>query len=68
MTIFVYFILPETKGIAIDEKGSVWRSHWFGFVENNDVEMDQQLISLDFSLFYFVKKLVLFLFSIVVQT
>lgn len=48
MTIFVYFMLPETKGISIDEMGSVWRSHsyWSRFVEHNDdndVEMDQQI-------------------------
>lgn len=29
MTIFVYVLLPETKGIPIEEMKSVWREHWF---------------------------------------
>lgn len=29
MSIFVYFFLPETKGIPIEEMGRVWKSHWY---------------------------------------
>ncbi|KAF9594241.1 hypothetical protein IFM89_028898 [Coptis chinensis] len=29
MTLFVYFFLPETKGIPIDEMSKVWKRHWF---------------------------------------
>lgn len=29
MTIFVYFFLPETKGIPIEEMVLIWRKHWF---------------------------------------
>ncbi|XP_047310655.1 sugar carrier protein C-like [Impatiens glandulifera] len=29
MTIFVYFFLPETKNIPIEEMVIVWRQHWF---------------------------------------
>ncbi|KAK7411629.1 hypothetical protein VNO78_03064 [Psophocarpus tetragonolobus] len=29
MTIFVYFFLPETKGIPIEEMSYMWRKHWF---------------------------------------
>ncbi|KAJ8761503.1 hypothetical protein K2173_001637 [Erythroxylum novogranatense] len=38
MTIFVYYFLPETKGIPIEEMGRVWKSHWYWsrFVEVED--------------------------------
>ncbi|KAG6470128.1 sugar transport protein 7-like [Zingiber officinale] len=29
MTIFVYFFLPETKGVPIEEMIFLWRKHWF---------------------------------------
>uniref|UniRef100_A0A5B7A7L3 Putative hexose transport protein n=1 Tax=Davidia involucrata TaxID=16924 RepID=A0A5B7A7L3_DAVIN len=29
MTFFVYFFLPETKGIPIEEMVIVWKQHWF---------------------------------------
>ncbi|KAK2977105.1 hypothetical protein RJ640_017629 [Escallonia rubra] len=29
MTIFIYFFLPETKGIPIEEMVIVWKRHWF---------------------------------------
>lgn len=29
MTIYVYYFLPETKNIPIEEMNQVWRSHWF---------------------------------------
>ncbi|KAK4595625.1 hypothetical protein RGQ29_013919 [Quercus rubra] len=29
MTLFVYFFLPETKNIPIEEMTSVWKEHWF---------------------------------------
>lgn len=29
MTIFVYFLLPETKGVPIEEMSLIWRKHWF---------------------------------------
>ncbi|KAF3451573.1 hypothetical protein FNV43_RR07668 [Rhamnella rubrinervis] len=29
MSIFVFFFLPETKGIPIEEMGEVWKSHWY---------------------------------------
>ncbi|KAI3905024.1 hypothetical protein MKW92_000454 [Papaver armeniacum] len=29
MTVFVYFFLPETKGIPIEQMVRVWRGHWF---------------------------------------
>ncbi|XP_023543766.1 sugar carrier protein C-like [Cucurbita pepo subsp. pepo] len=37
MTLFVYFFLPETKGIPIEEMPKVWKSHWYWsrFVTHN---------------------------------
>eukprot|EP01018_Ginkgo_biloba_P039681 Gb_40051 [translate_table: standard] len=29
MTTFVYFFLPETKGVPIEEMAIVWQKHWF---------------------------------------
>ncbi|KAL2518607.1 Sugar transport protein 10 [Abeliophyllum distichum] len=29
MTIFVYFFLPETKNVPIEEMNRVWKNHWF---------------------------------------
>uniref|UniRef100_A0A0E0MGU7 Major facilitator superfamily (MFS) profile domain-containing protein n=1 Tax=Oryza punctata TaxID=4537 RepID=A0A0E0MGU7_ORYPU len=29
MTAFVYVFLPETKGMPIEQVGSVWEEHWF---------------------------------------
>jgi len=29
MTIFVFFFLPETKNVPIDEMNRVWKAHWF---------------------------------------
>jgi sugar porter (SP) family MFS transporter len=38
MTIFVYFFLPETKGIPIEEMVIVWKQHWFWSRFINDVD------------------------------
>lgn len=29
MTLFVYFLLPETKGVPIEEMTRIWQKHWF---------------------------------------
>lgn len=29
MTAFVYFFIPETKNVPIDEMNKVWKDHWF---------------------------------------
>ncbi|GKU90880.1 hypothetical protein SLEP1_g4824 [Rubroshorea leprosula] len=29
MTIFIYFFLPETKNVPIEEMNKVWKEHWF---------------------------------------
>ncbi|GER27194.1 sugar transporter [Striga asiatica] len=39
MTVFIYFFLPETKNIPIEEMAVVWKRHWFWsrFVEDEKV-------------------------------
>ncbi|KAF4351457.1 hypothetical protein F8388_024789 [Cannabis sativa] len=29
MTVFIYFFLPETKNLPIEEMNRVWKAHWF---------------------------------------
>ncbi|KAI3418630.1 uncharacterized protein J3R85_013575 [Psidium guajava] len=29
MTLFMFFFLPETKNVPIEEMNSVWKAHWF---------------------------------------
>ncbi|EFJ37604.1 hypothetical protein SELMODRAFT_451177 [Selaginella moellendorffii] len=38
MSLFVYFFLPETKSVPIEEMTSVWRRHWYWkrFVPDED--------------------------------
>ncbi|MED6131456.1 species-specific tRNA processing [Stylosanthes scabra] len=38
MTLFVFFMVPETKGIPIEEMGKVWRAHpyWSKFVAQHE--------------------------------
>ncbi|KAL8151538.1 hypothetical protein V2J09_021346 [Rumex salicifolius] len=41
MTVILYFLLPETKGVPIEETGLLWRKHkfWRRIVrESNDAE------------------------------
>ncbi|KAK2643123.1 hypothetical protein Ddye_024886 [Dipteronia dyeriana] len=35
MSVFIYFFLPETKNIPIEEMSTVWREHWFWKRFNN---------------------------------
>ncbi|KAG6505116.1 sugar transport protein MST3-like [Zingiber officinale] len=39
MSLFVFFFLPETKNVPIEEMVLVWRKHWFWgrFIADNDV-------------------------------
>ena len=41
MTLFVYLMLPETKGIPIEEMGKVWKAHpyWSKFVGDDDAHL-----------------------------
>ncbi|KAJ6893385.1 sugar carrier protein C-like [Populus alba x Populus x berolinensis] len=41
MSIFIYYFLPETKGIPIEEMGQVWTTHWFWarYVTDEDYPM-----------------------------
>lgn len=29
MTVFVFFLLPETKDVPLEKMGRIWRGHWF---------------------------------------
>jgi hypothetical protein len=29
MTLYVYFLLPETKDVPLEETVYIWRAHWF---------------------------------------
>ncbi|CAN0888265.1 Sugar transport protein 10 [Linum grandiflorum] len=29
MTVFVYFFIPETKNVPIEEMNRIWKAHWF---------------------------------------
>lgn len=42
MTLFVYFLLPETKNRPIEEMAIVWKEHWFWkrFVAEDNVAID----------------------------
>ncbi|MBA0568639.1 hypothetical protein Golob_006117 [Gossypium lobatum] len=45
MSIFVYYFLPETKGIPIEEMNQVWKSHWYWsrFMEDFDYPINGNL-------------------------
>ncbi|TYJ30567.1 hypothetical protein E1A91_A06G139200v1 [Gossypium mustelinum] len=45
MSIFVYYFLPETKGIPIEEMNQVWKSHWYWsrFMEDLDYPINGNL-------------------------
>lgn len=42
MTVFIYFFLPETKGIPIEEMLLMWKAHWFWgrFIEDTDQDLE----------------------------
>lgn len=49
MTFFIYFFLPETKNIPIEEMATVWKRHWFWsrYVTDEDfpsVEMNNRKV------------------------
>ncbi|XP_031263900.1 sugar transport protein 7 [Pistacia vera] len=41
MTIFVFFFLPETKGVPIEEMILLWRKHWFWKKIMPDIQYEQ---------------------------
>ncbi|KAM3343830.1 sugar carrier protein C-like [Capsicum galapagoense] len=44
MTVFMYFYLPETKGIPIDDMTKIWSQHWYWkkYVTTNQIDDDIQ--------------------------
>ncbi|KAI3967718.1 hypothetical protein MKX01_039628 [Papaver californicum] len=48
MTVFVYYFVPETKGILIEEMSQVLKDHWFwGRFIPQDVELENKRKTLD---------------------
>ncbi|KAL5223098.1 hypothetical protein ABZP36_027811 [Zizania latifolia] len=47
MTVFVYFFLPETKGIPIEEMDRIWGKHWYWsrFVDGDGGNRNVQMAS-----------------------
>lgn len=43
MTLFVWLLVPETRGVPIEEMRLLWASHpfWKRFVENEDVRTEE---------------------------
>ncbi|KAH6778979.1 sugar transporter 1 [Perilla frutescens var. hirtella] len=41
MTVFIFFLLPETKGIPIEDVATIWKSHpyWKRFVNQDDEQI-----------------------------
>ena len=39
MSVFIYFLLPETKGVPIEEMSIVWKNHpfWGRFIPDEDL-------------------------------
>lgn len=39
MSLFIYFFLPETRGIPIEEMSIVWKNHWYWgkYIPNEDL-------------------------------
>ncbi|KAJ7569623.1 hypothetical protein O6H91_01G086400 [Diphasiastrum complanatum] len=44
MTLFVYYFLPETKNVPIEQMVHVWKNHWFWkkFVSTDDIDKDDE--------------------------
>ncbi|KZV57879.1 sugar transport protein 10-like [Dorcoceras hygrometricum] len=51
MTIFVYFFVPETKNMPIEEMNRVWKAHWFWgkYIPDDAVGLDHHLPSTSYN-------------------
>ncbi|CAI9755143.1 unnamed protein product [Fraxinus pennsylvanica] len=47
MTIFIFFFLPETKNIPIEEMVIVWKQHWFWSKFMTDVDYPHRSVELE---------------------
>ncbi|KAH7652947.1 Sugar/inositol transporter protein [Dioscorea alata] len=45
MTIFIYYFLPETKNVPIEEMVLVWKKHWFWgkYISDEDIHIGKNL-------------------------
>ncbi|KAK9276014.1 hypothetical protein L1049_005545 [Liquidambar formosana] len=48
MSFFIYYFLPETKGVPIEEMNQVWKNHWYWykFVLDDDVPPQKKSIEM----------------------
>lgn len=45
MTIFIYYFLPETKNVPIEEMVLVWKKHWYWgkYISDEDIHIGKNL-------------------------
>ncbi|KAG8381557.1 hypothetical protein BUALT_Bualt06G0134000 [Buddleja alternifolia] len=48
MTVFVYFLLPETKDVPIEKMDKIWKNHWFWkrFVDDAQEYEDNKIMGI----------------------
>lgn len=48
MSVFIYFFLPETKGVPIEEMSIVWKRHWFWgkYIPDDDLPHGQNALEM----------------------
>ncbi|KAJ3683616.1 hypothetical protein LUZ60_013843 [Juncus effusus] len=49
MTLFIYFFLPETKNVPIEEMILVWKNHWFWskYISDDDIHVGNDNVAMN---------------------